>query len=132
MRLQRSSQLLPNGPSLSWFIAIFIVLLVVASCTPPAVEEHNTGAATRIDGGADEPNPFSPTSSLAWVVPDTCLVTILIYSVTGQVVDTVANEVQQPGRHNKTWDPHGYPSGVYFSKCTICGTTTTKKLVFLK
>jgi hypothetical protein len=107
-------------------------LLISLSCSNPGVVNHAI-PETRIDGGQDEyPNPFSPTTNFAWVVPDTCQVTISIFNVIGQAIDTLVNEVQTPGRHSKAWDPVGVPTGVYFSKCTICGKSTTKKLFVLK
>jgi hypothetical protein len=129
-------QPVPNRQPLYYTFAFSALLLIVLSCTPTDKSQYVT-PETRIDEGGNiesKPNPFSPTTnySFAWVVPDTCQVTVLISYVTGQVVDTLVNKVQSPGKYSKDWNGASGPSGVYFTRCTICGQTTTKQFVLLR
>lgn len=78
------------------------------------------------------PSPFSPVSVLTFEVPDSCDVSCVVYNVTGQAVDSLVNEHMPPGLYRVRWDCSNLSSGVYFSRWTICGAVTTKKLMLLK
>jgi hypothetical protein len=78
------------------------------------------------------PNPFSPTTTISYTIPGSCHVTLVIYNVLGQIVDTAVNEDQVAGPHKCEPNMANLPSGVYFYKLEACGETTTKKMVLLK
>ena len=68
---------------------------------------------------------------------DPGLVTIKIYSVTGQLVKTLVDEVKDAGFHAVVWDGAnnaGAPvaSGVYFYRMESTSFSATRKLVMLR
>lgn len=61
------------------------------------------------------PNPFNPTTTIRFALPEAAEVTVRIYNATGAVVATLAEQQRyMPGRHEMTWNAVGMPSGVYF------------------
>jgi len=85
------------------------------------------------------PNPFNPTTQIAYSVPDGARahVSLVIYDVTGAKVRTLVNESKGAGRFVATWDGRDdrgslVRSGVYFYRLTQPGYVATKKMVLLK
>jgi hypothetical protein len=84
------------------------------------------------------PNPFNPTTDIAYDVPRPGgHVRIDIYNPNGQLVRSLVDRTEQPGRHIVTWhgkDEHGsdVASGVYFCRLESQGLTKTRSLVLLR
>ncbi|MDD4050487.1 MAG: FlgD immunoglobulin-like domain containing protein, partial [candidate division Zixibacteria bacterium] len=67
----------------------------------------------------NHPNPFNPTTTIAYSIPEACDVKVMVYNVLGQVVTTLVDEHKAPGEYAVTWDGNdadGRPvaSGMYF------------------
>ena len=84
------------------------------------------------------PNPLNPRATIEYGVgePGTH-VRIVIYDISGRVLQVLVDEPQPTGRHSITWDGRdgrGNPvaSGVYFYEVTIGDFRQAKKLVVLK
>lgn len=70
------------------------------------------------------PNPFNPTTTIRYGVKQPAPVTLQVYSVQGELVQTLVREWQGPGYHDIVWngtDQTGnrVASGVYFYRLTI-------------
>jgi len=83
------------------------------------------------------PNPFNPATTIRYDVAEKGLVTIKVYSVAGQLVKTLVDEVKAAGFHAAVWDGtnnFGAPvaSGVYFYRMETAGFSATRKLVMLR
>jgi hypothetical protein len=78
-------------------------------------------------------NPFCPTGvGLSYTLPESSNVTILVYDVRGQLVDTVINERRAAGMHTESFYGFELPSGVYFYKLVAGTYTFSKKFILLK
>ena len=100
---------------------------------------HDLKTYLRSDGKAfdfsdmlEYPGPFCPTNKISYFVIDTCKVLCVAFDVYGEVVDTLADEIQAPGYHEAVLDATGLLSGVYFCRISVCDQVTTKKLMLLK
>ena len=79
------------------------------------------------------PHPFSPTTTLAYEIPESSSVLVIVFNVLGEVVDTVVNEVQPAGHYDVTWNADStIASGVYFYKIIAGEYTATKKMMLLR
>jgi len=84
------------------------------------------------------PNPFNPTTTIAYDIPaGGAFVEIAIYDARGKKVRTVIAQDVGEGRHEARWegtDNRGarVASGVYFYRMRAGSFTSTRKLVLLK
>jgi protocatechuate 3,4-dioxygenase beta subunit len=65
------------------------------------------------------PNPFNPSTKIMYGLPQDSRVSLKVYSILGQEVNTLVNDVQKASSYNTTWngrDKNGMQvsSGVYF------------------
>jgi len=78
------------------------------------------------------PNPFNPTTTISFDLPEGSHVNISIYDAIGRKVETLADEEKSAGRYRITFDASAFPSGVYFCRLSAGHFVDTKKLMFLK
>jgi len=60
------------------------------------------------------PNPFNPLTRIKYKLPESSYITLNIYNLMGQEIETLVNEFQFAGEHEIAWQPKGLPSGLYF------------------
>jgi hypothetical protein len=65
------------------------------------------------------PNPFNPSTTIAYDVPSPSRVTLSVYSVLGQLVATLVDDVQSAGAKQVDFNCPGLSSGTYFYRLTI-------------
>ena len=78
------------------------------------------------------PNPFNPTTSISYTLPEAAKVRLTIYSALGTTVGTIVDEWQPAGSHTVEWVGSGQASGVYFYRLDAGGYTDTKRMVLVK
>ncbi len=78
------------------------------------------------------PNPFNPSTTIQYNIPQTEKVVLKIYNILGQEVKTLVNEEQMPGTYQAIFDASHLASGVYFYRLTAGDYTEVKKMMFIK
>jgi len=78
------------------------------------------------------PNPFNPTTTISYTLADAGEVTIDVFNVAGQKVDTLVNEFKEAGRHSVVWNGSDLSAGVYFYTIKSGDFTKTMKMTLLK
>ncbi len=78
------------------------------------------------------PNPFNPTTKINFDVPRHAHVTLKIFNILGQEVETLVNEDMVAGRHFANWDASNYGSGIYFYRIEADSFVKTNKMMLLK
>ena len=90
------------------------------------------------------PNPFSggisaysgksgnPQTTISYSLPKSCKVSLKIYNIKGQLVETLVNDKQQPGYYSVVWESKDVSPGIYLYRITAGDFTDTKKCVILK
>ncbi|RMH95522.1 MAG: T9SS C-terminal target domain-containing protein [Calditrichaeota bacterium] len=83
------------------------------------------------------PNPFNPTTTIRFALPEPGLVTVEIYNIMGQKVKTLISDNMEAGYHQVVWDAtndYGSPvaSGIYIYRMTSGAFTEVKKMTLLK
>jgi hypothetical protein len=84
------------------------------------------------------PNPFNPSTTVAFTLPRDSRVRIDVFDVAGRRVRTlVADEVLGAGRHDRVWDGldhdgRSLSSGVYFARLQADGFGQTRKLTLVR
>ena len=83
------------------------------------------------------PNPFWPSTGIAFSIPSPAVVRLSVYTASGRLVRTLADEMFGSGRHVVPWDGSGasgerLPSGIYFYKLSTDGADLGGKMVLLQ
>lgn len=86
----------------------------------------------------NSPNPFNPSTKIAYEVPQQAHITLTIYNVLGQEVIRLVDQTQAAGRYELTWNALNtqggrVSSGVYlYSIASSSGFSETKRMTLLK
>ncbi len=83
------------------------------------------------------PNPFNPTTTIRYNLPEQSTVKLTVYDVRGQEVTALQDEVKAPGNYEVQWDgidDSGNPvsTGVYFARLQAGDYSKTIKMAYLK
>ncbi len=78
------------------------------------------------------PNPFNPSTTISYGLPEASSVEIIIYNMLGQKVSTLISQNQAAGIHSIRWQPERLPSGVYILSFTAGDFHQIAKLLFVK
>ncbi len=83
------------------------------------------------------PNPFNPTTAIAFAVPETGDVRLAVYDVAGRCVRELLASRLAAGEHRVVWDGRNdvgqrLASGVYFCRLKTASGTRESKIVLLK
>ena len=91
------------------------------------------GAATKALSLSNYPNPFNPTTTLEFSVPNDGKTTVKIYNVLGQEVVTAFSGEAKAGQfQHATFDGSKFSSGVYFYTIENNGQRMVKKMLMMK
>ena len=96
-----------------------------------------SGAATAIDLGPATPNPFHPTTSIAYTLAGVAQVDLAVYDTRGRLVRTLVRGARSAGQHAARWDGRSeegleVASGVYFYRLVVGDWSKTRSMVLLK
>lgn len=75
------------------------------------------------------PNPTEGGTTLSFSIPRRGHTTIAIFNSRGEHVETLASGTLDAGPHTLRWEPGDLPSGIYFSRITCSGITSTSKVI---
>jgi len=75
---------------------------------------------------------FNESTSIRFFVPFTEFVSLKIYNLSGQEVETLVEEVLSRGTYNIGWDTENLADGVYFCRLKAGGNFKTNKIIFVK
>ena len=78
------------------------------------------------------PNPFNPSTKIKYSIPHTSYVTIKVYDVLGNEINTLVNEEKLSGDYEIVFDGNKLASGIYFYKIQSGNYSDIKKFVLLK
>jgi len=78
------------------------------------------------------PNPFNPSTKIKYSIPASGIVSIKVFDVLGNEVESLVNEEKPAGSHEVIFSAGSYTSGVYFYKLQAGGIVEIKKMVILK
>ena len=78
------------------------------------------------------PNPFNPSTSFTISMSSTEMVSIDIYNIMGQLVDTIHKGELSAGVHSFSWNGAEIASGAYFIRATTASNVATQKVTLMK
>lgn len=78
------------------------------------------------------PNPFNPTTTIQFQIPEARFVTLKVYNLLGQEVSTLVDDMLQGGRYRAEFDTGSLPSGMYFCRLQAGESVEIRKMSLLK
>ena len=78
------------------------------------------------------PNPFNPSTTIQYSLSEPGRVTISVYSINGQKVETLVDEMLDVGTHSARFDGSSLASGIYFYRLESPGFADTGKMLLVK
>ena len=83
------------------------------------------------------PNPFNPSTTIRYGLPEDSNVSLVIYDLRGNVVQTIESGTKPAGWHNVVWngetnDGRTISTGIYFAKLVAGDYSKTIKMLYLK
>ncbi len=102
---------------------------LVGDCCDAVFADEQTAAFELVQ---NYPNPFNPTTTIAYHVPETGMVSLRVYNVTGAEVAVLVNGMMEHGAHSVVFEASMLSAGVYFYTLETGGLTDTRKMVLVK
>ncbi len=97
-----------------------------------AQETNVAELPTKYELSNNYPNPFNPTTTINYQLPEDGFVNVSIYNMIGQKVATLVNKNMTAGYHSIVWNAVNFPSGVYLYRIEAGSFNQTKRMVLLK
>ena len=104
---------------------------------PGGTDELEEAKPTHFELKGNYPNPFNPETVIKFTLPQDAPVSLKIYNILGQVVNTVVDEVLPAGNHAVVWDGKNeqgvdVASGVYFYRIKAGDFESIQKMTLLR
>ena len=78
------------------------------------------------------PNPFNPVTNVSFALPEDGHVSVEIYNVKGQLIDSIFNGFMYAGEYHFNWNAEGFVSGTYFINMNAGSYSSSQKLMLVK
>ena len=78
------------------------------------------------------PNPFNPSTTIKYSLPNNSTVSLKVYNLIGQEVATLINSYQTSGEYSATFNASNLSSGVYFYRLKTESFNVVKKMLLIK
>jgi len=98
----------------------------------PLATDESTLTPRSFDLSPAYPNPFNPTTMIRYYVPQISRVDIIVFNLTGQLVEILVAEKKNPGFHTVVYDGSNQSSGIYFIRMTGGNFTEVQKVMLMK
>ncbi|MDD5363305.1 MAG: T9SS type A sorting domain-containing protein [Ignavibacteria bacterium] len=104
----------------------------VALGTILAVTRTGTEVPTHFALMQNYPNPFNPVTNIVYMLPKSSQVSLKVYDVKGQLIETLFEGRQNQGIYITQFEGAKYASGMYFYKLDAGDYKEVKKMVLIK
>lgn len=78
------------------------------------------------------PNPFNPSTTIHYQLAVSNFVSLKVYNILGEEMQTLVNEKMEAGEHRVTFNATGLPGGVYIYRIQSGSFTDSHKMLLLK
>jgi len=89
-----------------------------------APRSDNGFAPTTFDMSQNFPNPFNPTTTIQYSVPELSRVYLRVVDMLGRTVATAVDGIVETGVHQYSFDASNLPSGQYMAVVSMTGNTS--------
>lgn len=105
------------------------VQLTVTSTTGIEKEDETPNSFLLIQ---NYPNPFNPSTTISFSLPKDQNVSLIVYNVLGNQIQTLINKYLPLGNYSLKFDAANLPSGIYFYRIQSEQFSQVKKMILTK
>jgi hypothetical protein len=107
-------------------------MYVASASIITSVEQRDDYISTKFNLEQNFPNPFNPSTTIGFSIPERTSVSLDLYNALGQRVAGIINDEVSAGTHEVTFDASHLPNGVYIYRLRAGDYVESKKLLLLK
>lgn len=96
------------------------------------INQIGTEVPTHYALNQNYPNPFNPTTTISYMIPKSSNVSLKVYNINGQLIETLFDGSQNAGIYMTQFDASKLASGIYFYKLESGDFKEVKKMTVLK
>jgi predicted outer membrane repeat protein len=83
------------------------------------------------------PNPFNPSTTISYYLPEDSPVTLAVYDVSGRRIADLVGKTEKKGRYSVTWNGKeeaggSVASGIYFYRLAAGNETVSRKMILMR
>jgi uncharacterized lipoprotein YddW (UPF0748 family) len=102
-----------------------------AALTTTSIEDASDRAlAYRLE--QNFPNPFNPTTSIRYELPESGHITLTVYDMTGRTISVLDDGIRASGVHTVQFDAGNLASGMYLYRLQTSSIQLTGKMMLIK
>lgn len=95
-------------------------------------EENEDLESDRVELFANYPNPFNPTTSIEFSLPESQHVRLEVFDITGRHITTLVDREVSAGTHSRTWNASNAASGIYLSRLQVGNVVRIQQMHLIK
>lgn len=99
---------------------------------PPPPEGEAISRPQKFSLAQNFPNPFNPSTVISFSIPEKTHVTLQIYTLLGDFVETILDEDKEAGTFSVRWDARDRAAGAYFYRIFAGSVVRSGTMVLLK
>jgi hypothetical protein len=99
---------------------------------PTGIGDADPTVPTAFELAQNFPNPFNPSTTIRFSLPQASHVTLKVYNTAGQEVATLVNEFKNAGTYDVIFNAAKLPSGTYFYKIESGDFSAVRKMLLIK
>ncbi|MCX6224118.1 MAG: T9SS type A sorting domain-containing protein, partial [Bacteroidia bacterium] len=80
----------------------------------------------------NHPNPFDRTTTFQFRLPESGLVTLSVYNIMGETIQTIVSRQYPAGEFRVDWTPENLPGGIYFYRLQAGPNLESKRMILLR
>ncbi|KAA3597104.1 MAG: choice-of-anchor D domain-containing protein, partial [Calditrichaeota bacterium] len=124
-------EIVNNAPSGNVFVNLSADILILG------IEDLGNAIPTEFSLAPNYPNPFNPTTTIKFGIPEKNFTRVVVYNALGQSVKTLVNETLEASFYELKWDGtdnngNTVASGIYFARMEAGKFVEIRKMTFLK
>lgn len=105
---------------------------IVINVFPPILYVENDENPMSFELAQNYPNPFNPITRILYQIPKQAFVTIRVYDVLGNEIETLVKEEKNAGQYEIEFDGSLLTSGIYYYRITAREFSQTRKMILIK
>jgi len=82
--------------------------------------------------GDNYPNPFNPTTTISYELPEAQNIKLQVFDITGRLVETLYEGFKEAGHWDVTWNAGDQSSGIYIYRLQVDDKHISRKMLLIK